>query len=226
MITSNVIYRVFKIRFDTITGTAFTIEHLGKQYLITAKHLIEHRKYSTIEVYFRDSWRPLSLRLIGASDKADIVVFASETQLSTAFDFPATAAGLIYGQDVYFVGFPYDVVGDVGELNQGRPLPLVKKACLSAFTVGTNGEGILLLDAHNNPGFSGAPVVFREPNSALLNVCGVVSGYLRKPESIQLDGDDQEYLLWLNSGIVVCSDIRHAIEEVEKNPNGLDLGRR
>ena len=225
MITNNVIYRVLKIRLGPITGTAFTIEHNGKQYLITAKHLVEPLGYpSSIEVYFQDSWLPLSMSLIGASDKADIAVLASATQLSVTFAFPATSAGLMYGQDVYFVGFPYDIVGDVGELNQGRPLPLVKKACLSAFTVGPSGEKILLLDAHNNQGFSGAPVVFREQTSTLLKVCGVVSGYFRRPEGVQLEGDAQEYSLWVNSGIVVCSNIIHAIEEIEKNPNGLHVG--
>ena len=38
--TSNVLYRVLKIRTAGSTGSAFTIEVDGKQYLITARHLL------------------------------------------------------------------------------------------------------------------------------------------------------------------------------------------
>jgi heme/copper-type cytochrome/quinol oxidase subunit 2 len=37
--TSNVLYRVLRIKTATSTGSAFTIEVDGKQYLITARHL-------------------------------------------------------------------------------------------------------------------------------------------------------------------------------------------
>lgn len=38
--TSNVLFRVLKIKTATSTGSAFTIEVDGKQYLITARHLL------------------------------------------------------------------------------------------------------------------------------------------------------------------------------------------
>jgi hypothetical protein len=40
MITSNVIQRVFHLKFGTGTGTCFAIDFEGRQYLVTAKHVV------------------------------------------------------------------------------------------------------------------------------------------------------------------------------------------
>jgi hypothetical protein len=42
-------------------------------------------------------------------------------------------------------------------------VPLIKKAIISA-TVHEHGATVLLLDGHNNPGFSGGPIVYRDLN--------------------------------------------------------------
>jgi lipoprotein signal peptidase len=41
MITTNVIYRVFHLHYAGNYGTCFAIDLSEKQYLVTAKHLIE-----------------------------------------------------------------------------------------------------------------------------------------------------------------------------------------
>ena len=41
MVTRNVIQRVFKIRRGESQGTAFTIDRAGRQYFVTARHVIE-----------------------------------------------------------------------------------------------------------------------------------------------------------------------------------------
>ena len=41
MITRNVIQRIFHIKRDNSTGTAFTIDRGSKQYLATARHVVE-----------------------------------------------------------------------------------------------------------------------------------------------------------------------------------------
>ena len=90
-------------------------------------------------------------------------------------------------------------------MNHGSPFPLTKKACLSAWVSGTSGEKILLLDGHNNLGFSGGPVIVRERDSQPFKVCGVVSAYMRGLEPTLIEGNDQELRLWQNSGIVAYS---------------------
>jgi hypothetical protein len=55
--TSNVIYRVLKIRTPTDTGSAFTIEVDGRQYLITARHLLEgFGSEGDIELWMEERW--------------------------------------------------------------------------------------------------------------------------------------------------------------------------
>ena len=39
MITGNVIYRVFRLKVGLETGTVFTIEEEGREYLVTARHI-------------------------------------------------------------------------------------------------------------------------------------------------------------------------------------------
>lgn len=57
--------------------------------------------------------------------------------------------------DVSFLGFP---LGNLGTVFLGIKFPLVKKAVVSGW-VKHNGIELLLLDGHNNLGFSGGPVV-------------------------------------------------------------------
>jgi len=80
--------------------------------------------------------------------------------------------GLIYSQDVFFLGFPYDIVPNLLFGSGGFPMPLVRKAIVAAMDRDT-----LILDGHNNPGFSGGPVCFFRPNEGAARIAGVVSGY-------------------------------------------------
>jgi len=63
--TSNVLYRVLKIRTATATGSAFTIEVDGKQYLITARHLLNgFGNAGEIELWSEGRWSKARARAI------------------------------------------------------------------------------------------------------------------------------------------------------------------
>lgn len=55
--TNNILFRVLFIKVGNSYGTAFTIERSGKQYLVTARHMVKNLppKDATIEITFRDS---------------------------------------------------------------------------------------------------------------------------------------------------------------------------
>ena len=74
MITANVIHRVFWIKYGESAGTAFTVDIEGKQYLVTAKHIVGGiSKDATLEIYSNDMWTPLETRLVGhAQGEIDI----------------------------------------------------------------------------------------------------------------------------------------------------------
>ena len=66
MIPSNVIHRVFKIRYGDSAGTAFTIEVEGREYLVTAKHLAQPLVGNgVINVFSNGDWSELEVNLVG-----------------------------------------------------------------------------------------------------------------------------------------------------------------
>ena len=163
MITTNVYHRVFQIKVGEEIGTCFTIDVSGKQYLITARHVIQgwNRKES-LYIFHENQWKSIDVTLVGECDgEIDIAVLAAGILLSPNFALPASAGGIIWGQDVYFLGFPYGWYGEIGELNRHFPMPFVKKAILSCTFSQDDGVQHFYLDGHNNPGFSGGPVVFK-----------------------------------------------------------------
>ncbi len=193
MITANFIHRTFRIKCGDSVGTGFTIDIKGKQYLVTARHVVEGFSTSTpLELFENNSWVVVAADLVAHGDGGvDVSVIAPKAVMSPSkLPVVPSSKGLIYGQDVYFLGFPYGVLSKVIFGGAGYPLPLVKKALFSAFA----GD-VYLLDGHNNPGFSGGPVLFGQNGGAPQNIAAIVSGYCIHPEAIHL-GDAETDLTY------------------------------
>ena len=220
MITANVIYRVFRLKVGSETGTGFTIEEEGKEYLVTARHLGQSLQgTSEIEVYRDGGWSTLEVTRVGhAPREIDISVVAPSERLTPTHDLtlPASSKDLTYGQEAFFLGYPYGI-SDHMLLETGYPVPLVKRV-----TVSTLFGKPYLLDGHNNPGFSGGPVVFCPPGRKEFQVAAVVSGYrwARAPIRDQ-DNRDTEFFLRENTGIVVAYDVNEAVTLIRANPTAL-----
>ncbi len=121
------------------------------------------------------------------------------------------------GESVHFLGFPFGLRSEVGEMNSEFPIPWVKCGIVSGF------EGdVIFLDGHNNPGFSGGPVVRNGGSDA--QILGVVSAYKNEPRAV-LDSDGQEgpYTYDLNTGIVVVCSATIITRLVSDNPVGLPV---
>ncbi len=97
-------------------------------------------------------------------------------------------------------------------------LPFVKKATLSQF----DGK-VFLLDGHNNPGFSGGPVVFAEPFTLNYKVAAVISGYKAVQEPVYAGGQPSNLTYLYNTGIIVSHSIDSTMEMIRANPIGFDL---
>ena len=218
MITNNVIQRVFYLR-HVKTGTCFTLDIDSKQYFITARHVVENLKDNdNIELLYKNKWESFKVTLIGHSKVVDISVFAIKNQLLLAHPLPATTAGIVYGQDLYFLGFPYGYYTDIGETNRGFPLPLVKEGILS--NMSTKENPYLLIDGHNNLGFSGGPVIFKKSGSNDFSVAGVVTGFYKEHD------EKDEILENTNSGIIEAPDIKYALDLIKLNPIGTEIIRK
>jgi hypothetical protein len=217
MITSNVIHRVYHIKYKNGTGTAFQIDIDGKQYFVTAKHVIEGiADQGYIELRFKQNWSSTQINLIGHHVKSDVSVFSiNQTIACTPMDAKSTK--VFYGQDVYFLGFPYQL--QFGEsntvINNGFPAPLVKKAIISGFM-----PDYYLLDGMNNHGFSGGPVVYKPPGQSDFEVAAVISGYLPYTDSVKSPVGPTGLTYDTNTGLIIAYRIEDAIDLIRANPNG------
>jgi hypothetical protein len=134
---------------------------------------------------------------------------------------------MMLGQDMYFLGFPYGLSMPMGVENSEFPFPLIKRGCLSALSsLGPNGPVVMFLDGHNNPGFSGGPVLFAKGGQGPANqVAGVISGYLSEWKTVIVNGQTTPAQTQENSGIVQVVAITHALDLIRANPIGVVLPR-
>lgn len=197
----------------------------GKQYLVTARHIVvDLQPDGNIQVFSNGAWVPLPVQLVGhASGDVDISVMAPG-RLLTPPNLPmepiSERARITYGQDVYFLGFPYGFLGEYIFGPNGYPMPFVKKAIVSLF----DGP-VFLLDGHNNPGFSGGPVVFTEPGANEFKVAAVISGYQAVREPVYEGAVETTLTFQHNTGIIVTYAINPALELIRENPIGIGVER-
>lgn len=227
-ITTNILQRTFRIRYGEHTGTCFTIDVDNKQYIVTARHVVPSISgpTNTVQIYHDSAWKTLRVDLVGHGQKnIDITTLAPHIQLSPTHRLPASIDGVTIGQDVRFLGFPYGLITDVGNINRDFPLPLVKQGLISSLQF--DEEKILLLDGHNNPGFSGGPVVCQMMNNRKrkneLTVIGVVSGYIQARDSIYAGEAETPLKYNYNTGMVKVVGIVHALNLIESNPIGFNI---
>ena len=127
---------------------------------------------------------------------------------------------MIYGQEVYFLGFPYGLEGDYPGLNSGFPLPYIKRALVSMLC--GPGHTDMVLDAINNEGFSGGPVVFQE-SAEIWKIAAVISGFKNQRSPVYKSGTndltdlEHEY----NSGLIYACPIDVAIRIIDSNPGAI-----
>lgn len=208
MVPAQCLQRTVQVRTPSGFGTAFTIDVDRRQWLVTARHVVEGFDDAQLSIHSGDPV-DVTLSSIPPANGADIAVFELSCDI-TPQDMPLepTSGGIVFTQDVYFLGYPYGL-GMIGSTTQ---LPFVKKAIVSAYDV-VEGINIWYLDGINNPGFSGGPVVFNRHGSVEWQVVAVVSGY--RVEQVSVAGGAG--LVPMNTGIVVAYDIKHAIEAIDSH---------
>lgn len=221
MVPTNVLYRTFFIRAAQY-GTAFVLEVDGEQYLITAKHLLDETSDQfELQILYDKKWLRGNAKVVGRGrGEIDIAVLQVASRLTApGFDVTPSIGHLMLGQDVYFLGFPFKMWADFGELMAGLPGPFVKKGTLSSITFGH--PQVLFVDAINNEGFSGGPLYFfLNGNTNEPRIAGVVSKYRIEHEAV-IDGDGNATKMTVpyNTGFLVAYDIKHALELI-KRPSG------
>ena len=222
MILSNILYRTFFIKAEQY-GTAFTIEVEGAEYLVTARHLLDpNDSEPVIRIFRENAWLQVQTKVVGhGRGEIDISVLQLSFRL-TDLEFivvPSTDE-IILGQDVYFLGFPYKMWGDVGDFMDDLPCPFAKKGTLSSISI--TKPQVLYVDAINNEGFSGGPLFFYpagKPNE--LRIAGVVSKFRVEQEAV-LDekGNPTQMTVPYNTGFLVAYSIKHALDIIHPQSCG------
>jgi hypothetical protein len=161
--------------------TAFTIDVEGRQYIVTAKHVVATLKpgvENDIEILRKEGWSKLSVAMFPSDGPVDIAILIPPRQITASYALEPNSNGMFMGQEAYFVGFPYGLSTTYG--NMPSVLPFVKRATVSQFVRPTPDTQLIELDGYNNPGFSGAPVVYQDLNSpgVVFRVAGVISGFI------------------------------------------------
>ena len=218
MIQREVLTRVFRIRYAGGGATAFTMEHAGVQFLVTAKHVFEKTKWPAndkIELLIEGVYKPLDVEIKYPKDgRIDIAVMKTNPyeELNSPNGVQFTSNGLIFGQDVYFLGFPFNYDSLLAKFpGSNSPVPFIKKACFSGML--NPSPSMLFLDGYNNQGFSGGPVCFKNANDKSFSIAGVISGYRYRGSPVFDAKTHMECPLYVkeNTGIIEASDISFAV---------------
>lgn len=222
--------RTFFISTKESTGSAFSIEFEEKyQFLITAKHVldcIEFENGDTIqfEIFHNENWEKIScIAMLHENPDIDIVVL---NPIETQFKILPIKFGLedLYlGNDIYFLGFPYGMyTPSAGNVNYKYPIPFVKKGVLSSI-ISENNITEIFIDAHNNNGFSGGPVITVGTENQV-QIVGVNVSYIKHENIVPYDESDVDgnvyenlFEYYENSGIMKAQGINHAIEIIKQN---------
>ncbi len=223
-------------------GTIFSIDVDGREYWITAKHIVTGAKrppYGTVASPTvslkildpnsdQENWVPLTFSVIDPGKDIDIVALAPsyailQNPLPSA---SVSVIGLMLGGDCEFLGFPFGG-GWRASLpgGQGYWMPYVKHCAVSAIPA---TGGVFVLDGINNPGFSGGPVLYHTGPSQ--QIVAVISGYISEPaevipsatplvkkKSVAPSGNVK---VNVNSGFIIAYSITPVIDAIHKNPIG------
>ena len=112
MISTGILFRVFRIFYEESNATSFTINYLGNQYLITARHLFNELHNDgdliNIKLIHLDKLIDLSVEVYFHVNKSiDIAVLKIDKQLYAGDEPLFGIDGITLAQDMYFLGFPF-----------------------------------------------------------------------------------------------------------------------
>lgn len=197
----------FNLFYDKGNATSFVVNGSKGQYLITAKHVFGNAVQSRASV---------EIKLVGGkinddfkctvythkNPAIDIAVLKLDKPIVyTDVPFLGYADSYILGQECLFLGYPMFSLGSITDIGK---VPLIKRAIISGFHE-ENNASILLLDGHNNPGFSGGPIITYNSEMNSQFIIGVVTGYINQPQDVELTIDQVIHKIKVNenSGIII-----------------------
>jgi hypothetical protein len=215
MVTFNIIERVIWIKYGKSRGTAFSFDIGDRRFFVTAQHVVKSLKpKGNIQIYQDKTWRNIEVQLIEhAKQPIDITVFSAYEKITV--DHAIDESKLYYcGENVFFLGFPYGLHTDYLEYGLEFPVPILKSAFISAVQKNSS-SCVVLLDGHNNPGFSGSPVV--KNNNGNMEIISVVTAHKIRKSKLFVKNTETNHFIWENTGIIISYSFSHARDIMLRN---------
>ncbi|WP_043620279.1 serine protease [Ensifer sp. ZNC0028] len=217
--TKEIIERVLMIRSGQV-GAAFLVDVGRRQYLVTAAHVVGADYSGLIEVKMDEQWVKYPAVLLAIDRKHDTAILTLPDAHKRG-PVELGDAGIIFGQFVFFLGFPFMDYSIMPVVNEGRmPMPYVKWGAIARMP--DPNTQFLALDATNNVGFSGGPVVFNLGNGRQ-SICGMTVAI--KGELIPVRDKEDNVVGYSehNAGISLAVSSVVILRLIESNPNGARL---
>ncbi len=222
--TAEVFNRILKIR-GAEEGTGLIVDLGEFQYLVTAGHIVGNRNTKELHIFHDGKWNPYAIDVIGFSELYDAIVvrlpvFLDRRPLPLSLD----AAGIAWGQTVFFLGYPFGEYGVASVFGNGvLPMPFVKRACLSMFGTPDRPQTIIL-DGINNVGFSGGPIVFSLHGKP--KVAGIVTRLREEQRLLDYafkEGHVEKVVYSQNTGLIYGVGAKIITDLIKDGPAGFPI---
>jgi S1-C subfamily serine protease len=218
---AELVRKTYLINVGAFQGTAFLMVKGGEEYIITVRHLFDSALKCGDRVKINLAVETTSKSYeakyyIDKDARRDVAVLKLSEKIQVLPPLE-TEGQIILGGEVLFAGYPVFSKQQFGTVSKNNSLyPLVKRGIISAF-FDPPGINLYLIDAHNNPGFSGSPLVTYNFETKKTILIGVVSGYIKELKSIKTPaGATLDAVMEENSGITIAYPIWVANEIVDK----------
>lgn len=207
----------FKITYNGSSASCFQYVHttgnVGNIFLVTVRHLfsnVQHGSNVNIEIATMSG----NLNIAGiiyfpkdfGGQQIDMALIKIQQSLTPVF-YAFHREPYAICQEAYFTGFPFQIRLDAAGVNNGYPLPVVKKGIISGYNI---SHRQFLFDGHNNRGFSGSPIGYHDLNDQRSYLIGVVCAYYTQGNQLNIGGANYSYTE--NSGIFLAYDFEHALD--------------
>jgi len=215
-VPGEILGRTQLVRIGNLDGTAFSIDHNGKLFLITARHMVSGLPITggNIQIGRNGAWLnyPITKVLFPEAPDVDIAVLETNEKVEKPYGITIASGeeGPTFGEVVWFLGYPYDLHT---HLANGE-LPFIKRGTMSAIDATNPKAVVIYIDGFNNPGFSGGPVVYFDLKAHAYRLIAVVQGFREDHASVLVNGQHVPTPVLVNSGILIAYNLRHAVEAI------------
>lgn len=244
-IERDILSRVLYIQTSNGKGTGFAVSIDGKEYLITAKHVIDSPTClaaigEKLKIYKNDEWVDYTINHIyrHSNNELDVCAISFDNQImpKSLSSIEINCEGMRHGENCRFLGFPETWNTDgkehncipIGGETWPYPIPFIKR-CIMSKPAYISGLNIYYIDSVVNKGFSGAPLIFQHSKTGKLQIAGVCVKHKLDKHSILSKRDQNGTIQPLQESSQTYSDMSvvHPIGYIkvliERNPFGKEL---